>query len=96
MDTFLTQRDTVERCFQIERTVNNATSELTGLCLGNDVEIVGGIGKCLGTDLLGTVNQRDAWLLNTQTVTDIVHILNLLTTLGWGGDGDDSRISEEE
>ena len=96
MNAFLTQADTVERCLQIERAVNDTTPELTCLSLSNDLQIVDGIGEGLSADLLGTMDERDARLFDAKGVTNVIHIVNLLATLALCWHGDNSCISEEE
>ena len=96
MDALFAQADRVERGLQIQRAVDDATPELSRLCLGDDLEIVDGIWEGLGTHFLSTVDERDTGLLDSKRMTDIVHIVNLLTALGLGGYGYHSCIGEEE
>ena len=96
MDALFAQADRVERGLQIQRAVDDATPELSRLCLGDDLEIVDGIWEGLGTHFLSTVDERDTGLLDSKRMTDIVNIVNLLTALGLGGYGYHSCIGEEE
>ena len=43
-----------------------------------------------------TVDERDAWFLDTKSVTDIVDVMNLLATLGLCRYRYHSRISKEQ
>ena len=69
MDAFLTETDAVERGLQIQRTIDDATSELTRLGLSDDLQIVDGIGEGLGADLLGTMDEGDTRFLDAEGVT---------------------------
>ena len=96
LDTFLVQRHAVEGCLQVKGTIDDASPKLSTLGLGNDFEVVDGIGESLGADFLGTVDERDAWFVNAQGMTDVVHVTNLLATLCRGGDRDNGSIGEEQ
>ena len=96
LDAFLTEADAIERRLEVQWTVDDATSKGPCLCLGNDFKVVDGVGERLGADLLGAMDERDAWLVDAQSVTDIVHVVNLLTALFRGGDGNNSSIGKEQ
>ena len=95
-DTLLTQTDAVERRLQVKWTVDDATAELARLRLGDNLQVVLRVGERLLADLLGAMDERDAWFLDAQSVTDVVDIAYLLTALCLCGNGDNSSISEEE
>ena len=57
MDALLAQTDRIERGLQIQWTVDDAPSELPRLCLGDDFEIVDGIGEGLCTHFLSTMDK---------------------------------------
>ena len=96
MDTFFAQAHGIERSLQVKGTIDDATPELACLCLGDNLQIVDRIREGLGTDLLCTVDERDARFLDAQSVADVVHIMNLLATLGLCGHGNDGCIGKEE
>ena len=95
-DAFLTEAHAVEGGLEVEGTVDDAAAEGARLGLGDDLEVIDGIGEGLGADLLGTVDEGDAGLLDAEGVADVVDIVDLLAALGLGGHGDDGGVGEEE
>ena len=71
-------------------------AELSALSLGNNFQIVYGVGECLGTHLLSAMDERDSWLLNAQRMADIVHVSYLLSALSGCGYWNDGSIGEEQ
>ena len=85
-----------EAGLQVERSVDDAASELTSLNLGNEILVLQGEGEELLVHFLRAVDQTHAGLLDAHVVAGLYHVAQLLLALGGRGVGNDGGVGEEE
>ena len=85
-----------QRGLQVERTVHDAGTKLSGVGLFHQFAIFYGAREMFGVHLLGTTDEGDARHLDTHITTERQQIDELLLALLLGGVGDDSHIGHEQ